>query len=69
MNGPLDMIHTIETKPSPDDLQRREYAKAALMGLLAGTTTHGLNWQAAEARCAFDLADAMLAEQKKREGR
>lgn len=61
----------IEPAPTADALQRREYAKAALTGIAAHvigpTEKPGESGPQAHARWAFDVADAMLVEQKKRE--
>lgn len=48
-----------------DNLQRREYAKAALVGYLASTERPPDD--AGLAKWAFDTADAMLNEQHHRE--
>jgi hypothetical protein len=55
-----------------DDLQRREYAKAALTGIAGHIygperRDNETNPQA-HARWSFEVADAMLIEQHKREG-
>ena len=54
--------------PTADDLARRAYATAAVTGLLSAHTYADYHLQS-YALQAFNLADAMLAEQKKREAR
>lgn len=73
VNPPCNSFELLRRKVAEDarladNLQRREYAKSALVGILANKvyTTGG---NAGAATYAFDLADALLAEQKKREGR